>query len=149
MQMPSLFRNKYVRWVAMFLAVVNVLGYLSVKAYECLALFALTAYSANCYCKNTVCAILAGLFVANFVFGCSRVKEGLESSTGGAGATMQQAADKALEAAKQAMGEQQKCKSGEEWDEKTKQCEVAKEVATNVQDAADIMSAPKALEGSQ
>lgn len=140
MQVPTLFRNKYVRWVAIFLAVINVLGYLSVKAYECLALFGLTAYSMNCYCKNSVCSILAGLFVSNFVFGCSRVKEGLESIVGGSQAKMQQAADKALDAAKQAIGEEDACPAGQEKNEAGECANIAADAAQNIQDAADAMA---------
>tara|TARA_B110000261_G_scaffold40439_2_gene47301 strand:- start:1622 stop:1972 length:351 start_codon:yes stop_codon:yes gene_type:complete len=38
-------------------------------------MFAAVAYSANCYSKNATIALLAGLFVSNFVFGCNQVKE--------------------------------------------------------------------------
>ena len=51
---------------------------MSVKSYECLALFGLSAYSAHCYCKNMAFALLIGLFVANFIFGCGRVSEGFK-----------------------------------------------------------------------
>ena len=78
MKVPGILKNKYVFYALAALAVLNVVGYLSVKAWECLALFCLTAYSAHCYCKDKSCAILAALFVANFVFGCGRVKEGME-----------------------------------------------------------------------
>lgn len=78
MKVPSLLKNKYVFYGLAVLAVLNVVGYVSVRAYECLALFVLTAYSAHCYCKNESLAVLAALFVANFVFGCGRVKEGME-----------------------------------------------------------------------
>ena len=64
----------------MGLAGLNVVGYVTVKAWECIDLFLLTAYSAKCYCKNNSCAILAALFVANFVFGCGRVQEGMEDA---------------------------------------------------------------------
>ena len=57
----------------MALAALNVIGYVSVRAWECLALFALSGYSAHCYCKNVSLAVVA-LFVANFVFGCGRVE---------------------------------------------------------------------------
>jgi len=77
MQVPGILKNKYVGYAVYALAILNILGYLGMKSYECLALFGLTAYSANCYCKNRVCAILAGLFVANFIFGCGRLREGL------------------------------------------------------------------------
>jgi len=76
MKVPGILKNKYVCYALMALAALNVIGYLTVKAWECLALFVLTAYSAHCYCGNKSCSILAALFVANFVFGCGRVKEG-------------------------------------------------------------------------
>ena len=78
MKVPGILKNKYVFYALAALAVLNVVGYVSVQAWECLALFSLTAYSAHCYCNNKACAILAALFVANFVFGCGRVKEGME-----------------------------------------------------------------------
>tara|TARA_B110000046_G_scaffold177461_1_gene204272 strand:+ start:73 stop:495 length:423 start_codon:yes stop_codon:yes gene_type:complete len=78
LKVPAILKNKYVCYALMALAGLNVVGYITVKAWECLALFILTAYSAKCYCNNTSCAILAALFVANFVFGCGRVKEGME-----------------------------------------------------------------------
>ena len=46
------------------------------KSYECLALFGLAVFS-KLLCKDKV-AMLAGLFVANFVFGCGRLKENFE-----------------------------------------------------------------------
>ncbi len=76
MKVPGILKNKYVCYALMALAALNVIGYLTVKAWECLALFVLAGYSAYCYCKDKSCAILAALFVANFVFGCGRVKEG-------------------------------------------------------------------------
>ena len=78
MKVPALLRNKMVGYAVYVLAALNVLGYVSTKSWECLALFAATAYAAKCYMKNVVVSILAGLFVANFVFGCGRVKEGFE-----------------------------------------------------------------------
>jgi hypothetical protein len=84
MKVPALLKNKYVFYGLAALAVLNVVGYASVRAWECLALFVLTAYSAHCYCKNESCAILVALFVANFVFGCGRVKEGMEDALAGA-----------------------------------------------------------------
>ena len=83
MKVPAILKNKYVCYALMALASLNVIGYLTVKAWECLALFTLTAYGAHCYCKNVSCAILAALFVANFVFGCGRVKEGFTDAMKG------------------------------------------------------------------
>lgn len=78
MKVPALLKNKYVFYGLAAVAVLNVAGYAMVRSYECLALFGLSAYGAHCYCKNKSLSILAALFVANFVFGCGRVKEGFE-----------------------------------------------------------------------
>ena len=99
MKVPAILKNKYVCYALMALASLNVIGYLTVKAWECLALFTLTAYSAHCYCKNVSCAILAALFVANFVFGCGRVKEGFEDAMKGPAEHMDDAAGSADQAA--------------------------------------------------
>lgn len=104
MKVPAILKNKYVCYALMALASLNVIGYLTVKAWECLALFTLTAYSAHCYCKNVSCAILAALFVANFVFGCGRVKEGFEDAMKGPAEHMADAANSADEAATQTSG---------------------------------------------
>ena len=97
MKVPALLKNKYVCYALMALAALNVIGYVTVKAWECLALFSLAGYSAHCYCKNVSVAILAGLFVANFVFGCGRVKEGFEDAMKG---PIEKMADIAIEANK-------------------------------------------------
>jgi len=100
MKVPALLKNKYVCYALMALAALNVIGYVTVKAWECLALFALAGYSAHCYCNNVSVAIIAALFVANFVFGCGRVKEGFEDAMKGPKehmADVKKAAEKAAE----------------------------------------------------
>jgi hypothetical protein len=100
MKVPGILKNKYVCYALMALAALNVIGYLTVKAWECLALFVLAGYSAHCYCKDKSCAILAALFVANFVFGCGRVKEGFVDAFKGPVELLQDAAgstDRAVE----------------------------------------------------
>mgnify|MGYP001030647293 FL=1 len=117
MQVPKIFKNKYVCYAVYALAVINILGYLGMKSYECLALFGLAAYSANCYCKDKVCAILAGLFVANFVFGCGRLKENFE----GYKEKLAKITDEMLKKADNA----EKCGalgSAAKWDEAAKAC---------------------------
>jgi hypothetical protein len=74
----KLIKNKIVYYVVLAFSVLNVLGYFSMRAWECIVLFSAVAYSANCYGGNMTVALLAGLFVSNFVFGCNRVKEGFE-----------------------------------------------------------------------
>ena len=43
-------------------------------------MFAAVAYATKCYAKNNTIAILAGLFVSNFVFSCNKMKEGFEEA---------------------------------------------------------------------
>ena len=80
MKVPAVLKNKYLFYALAVLAALNVIGYASVTAYECLALFLLAGYGMHCYCNNKSLSILAALFVANFVFGCGRVKEGFEEA---------------------------------------------------------------------
>ena len=66
----------------------------------------------NCYCKNKSLAILAALFVANFVFGCGRVKEGFEEAMKAPEDLLKDAADAASKAGEQLMkeGNEQCCR---------------------------------------
>lgn len=66
-------------YVALALMVINVLGYVSVGSVECVIVFAIATYLSNMYTKNRSLDILIGLFVSNIVFGCGRVKEGMEN----------------------------------------------------------------------
>ena len=66
-------------YVALALMVINVLGYVSVGSVECIIVFAIATYLSNMYTKNRSLDILIGLFVSNIVFGCGRVKEGMEN----------------------------------------------------------------------
>ena len=98
MKVPAVLKNKYLFYALAVLAALNVVGYASVKAYECLALFLLAGYGMHCYCKNKSLAILAALFVANFVFGCGRVKEGFEEAMKAPEDLLKDAADAASKA---------------------------------------------------
>ncbi len=53
------------------------------------------------YCNNKSLSILAALFVANFVFGCGRVKEGFEEALKSPEDLLKEAATSAGEAANQ------------------------------------------------
>ena len=61
------------------LAALNVIGYASVKAYECLALFLLADTECTATAKTKVLLSLL-LFSLLTVFGCGRVKEGFEEA---------------------------------------------------------------------
>ena len=126
MKVPALLKNKYVCYALMALAALNIIGYVTVKAWECLALFSLAGYSAHCYCKNVSLAILAALFVANFVFGCGRVKEGFEDALAGPVEKMAEASGLLREAKAQCSDHSDKdaCAGGDgcDWDKVAKVC---------------------------
>ena len=82
--MQSVLKNKYVLYAVSALAVLNVLGYLSIGSMECLGVFALTALVCQQYQKNMTICLLAAIFAANVVFGCGRIKENFtEGALGG------------------------------------------------------------------
>tara|TARA_B110001454_G_scaffold83281_1_gene80040 strand:+ start:237 stop:644 length:408 start_codon:yes stop_codon:yes gene_type:complete len=132
MKLPGFLKSKYVFYALVTLAVLNVVGYVSVKAWECLVLFVLTAYSTQCYAKNKCVSILAALFVANFVFGCGRLREGLENLTDGPVDTAEKAKVAADDARKAC---EAKCNEMDE-DEKAECMEKCAEAKGNLEDAA-------------
>jgi len=103
--LEKILKNKIVYYVVLAFSALNVLGYFSMRSWECVVIFSAVAYSANCYGKNMTVALLAGLFVSNFVFGCNRVKEGFEEAykpAAKAGKLMKKAEKKALKEGQQA-----------------------------------------------
>ena len=82
----KLAKNKYVFYLFVVLALINLLGYFGTRSWECIVMFAAVAYSTRCYAKNDTIAILVGLFVSNFVFSCNKMKESFVE-------TMQEGAD--------------------------------------------------------
>ena len=105
MKVPSIFNNKIVRYVFLALAVMNILGYLSTGAYECLLVFAVGYALTDNYCKNQSCSILGALFAANFIWGCGRVKETFVEGMKGAKEHAKDASESATKAALEAMKE--------------------------------------------
>ena len=82
-KVPKIFNNEIVYYAFIFLAVLNVVGYVSSKAYECLVLFGVGYYAANTYVNNVPLSIIAGLFLSNFVFGCGRVSNSVNEGMKG------------------------------------------------------------------
>ena len=78
--LSKLLKNKILYYLVLAFSALNVLGYFSMRSWECVVIFSAVAYSANCYGGNMTVALLAGLFASNFVFGCNRVKEGFKEA---------------------------------------------------------------------
>ena len=105
MKLPGLFKNKILCYALVVLAVLNVIGYITAGAYECLAVFLLAYYGADQYCKNMSCSIIVGLFASNFLFGCGRVKETFVENMKGSKEHMEDAANMAAKGASEAFKE--------------------------------------------
>lgn len=138
----KLLNNKLVFYAVAALAVVNVAGYATTRSYPCLGAFAVSALVVNHFLKNKVLALLGGLFVANFFYGCGRVHESME----GLPEKLKKAADAASaeadKAADEANDEQKKCEAeGGEWSSELNSCKAkaAKkaEIASMVGEIAD------------
>lgn len=142
MKIPAIFKNQVLYYIVLAFSVLNVLGYVSMKAWECLALFCLTAYIVNMQVNNVTVGLLAGIFVANFIFSCGRVKEGLENAL----QTPEKDVEKAEEALERAQEKVQECAEGEEMVDG--ECvAVADEAMTNAKKATDV--AKKAIADMQ
>ncbi len=84
----KLLHNKYVLYIVLFLAITNILGYLTIGDWNSLVLFIVLGVLSTHFSKNMIINlsiamigtnfIFAGLFVANILFGCGRVKEGMD-----------------------------------------------------------------------
>ena len=144
----NLTKNKYVFYVVSLLAILNVLGYFSMRSWHCIVMFAAVAYSTNCYAKNNVIALLAGLFVANFVFGCNRVKENFEEAMDPIEGALK-AVDKAKEELEK---EEESCiKRGGSWEaDKCTEAQAAAFTARNaLSDVKDKMKGMQGMEGME
>ena len=133
MKIPAVFKNEVLYYVVLAFSVLNVLGYVSMKAWECLALFSLTAYIVNMQVDNVTVGLLAGIFVANFVFSCGRVKEGIDKTLQKPEEDVKEA-ENALERAEEKVKE---CAEGEEMVDG--ECvAVADEAMKNAKDATKV-----------
>ena len=81
MNINKIITHKYFHYTAIALMIFNIIGYVSIQSMECVLIFGAAAYAANHFTKNRALDILIGLFVANVLFGCGRVKENFTSSS--------------------------------------------------------------------
>jgi len=79
MKFDKLLKNKYLHYAAVALMVINVLGYVAMGSIECILVLGGAAYLAHHFTKNRTADIFIGLFVANILFGCGRLREGMDN----------------------------------------------------------------------
>lgn len=85
MKFDKLLKNKYLHYAAVALMVINVLGYVAMGSIECILVLGGAAYLAQHFTKNRTADIFIGLFVANILFGCGRLREGMKGGAEKAG----------------------------------------------------------------
>lgn len=110
MKVDRILKSKVLFYGAVVLMIINVVGYVSVGSMECVIVFAVATYVANHFTKNRALDIFIGLFIANVLFGCGRVKEGFQTDAEKLKEVM---ANQATKAKAEGM-KLKKCKPGEE-----------------------------------
>ena len=150
MKIPKILNNKILCYALVVLAVLNVIGYITSSAWECLIVFLLAYYGADQYLGNMSASIIAALFASNFVFGCGRVKETFVENMKGSKEHMADAANMAAKGASEAFKEaaeaqaqadtaeedKAQCPPGQERNAEGK-CEMKKAAAEAKKDAAE------------
>jgi hypothetical protein len=81
MNINKIITHKYFHYTAIALMIFNIIGYISIRSMECVLVFGAASYVANHFTKNRALDIFIGLFVANVLFGCGRVKENFATSS--------------------------------------------------------------------
>ena len=83
MKVPSsvskLLENKYVLYIAFFLAVTNVFGYMVMGNYKAIALFVLVGYLVFCFNKNMIVVLLTPLILTSIFMAGGIMKEGAQN----------------------------------------------------------------------
>ena len=135
MKLEKILKSKYLYYVALFLLVVNVIGYISLGSMECILVLAVAYYASHYLTKNRTLDIFLAIFVANMVFGCGRIKEGYVGLDTKAGKLASECDQKA----------QSDCKNAAncQWDATKKQClkkaaNAAANAAVSVKQANDV-----------
>lgn len=78
MKVPGVLKNKYVLYVLLVVAIVNVLGYLAIQDYNSLALFVVIGLLSTYFSKNMAVNLLVAILVTSVVAVNSKVQEGFE-----------------------------------------------------------------------
>ena len=144
MKVPAIFNNKILCYAMLFLATMNIIGYLTTGAYECLLVFSVAYAGVNHLCKNQTCAILGGLFAANLLWGCGRVKETFVEAMKGSEQHANDASASATKAALEAMKEA--ATSGSNKDANA--ADAAAQLAAKAAEAAAKITEEKKCKGS-
>ena len=79
LQAPAILKNKYVLYVLLVLAIINVLGYVGLQDYDSLALFVAVGVLSTYFSKNMAVNLLLAIVVTSLIAINKRVVEGMEN----------------------------------------------------------------------
>jgi hypothetical protein len=79
MKAPAILKNKYVLYLLLVVALINVLGYLSIEDYKSLGLFISVGLLSTYFSKNMAVTLIVAILVTAIVAINDKVKEGLEN----------------------------------------------------------------------
>ena len=82
MKVPAFFKNKYVLYVLVLVAIVNVLGYISFEEYNSMALFVVMVLLSGYFSKNIALNILIAIIVTGINSLNNKVYEGFKGKEG-------------------------------------------------------------------
>ena len=78
MKVPGVLKNKYILYVLLVVAIVNVLGYLAIQDYNSLALFVVIGLLSTYFSKNMAVNLLSAIVVTSFVAVNDNILEGFK-----------------------------------------------------------------------
>lgn len=78
MKVPALLKNKYILYILLVVGIINILGYLTIKDYNSLALFVIMGMLSSYFSKNMSVNLLVAIIVTSLVAVNNKLKEGFE-----------------------------------------------------------------------
>ncbi len=81
MKAPALLKNKYILYILLIIGIINILGYLTMKDYNSLALFVIIGMLSSYFSKNMSVNLLVAIIVTSLVAVNNKIKEGFEENT--------------------------------------------------------------------
>ena len=78
MKAPALLKNKYILYILLIIGIINILGYLTMKDYNSLALFVVIGMLSSYFSKNMSVNLLVAIVVTSLVAVNNKIKEGFE-----------------------------------------------------------------------
>ena len=80
-QLQKLVTNKYVLYITFFIALTNMIGYLTVENYDSLTFFILVGVLSSFFSKNMTINLLTAITATNILYASTRVQEGMKAMT--------------------------------------------------------------------